>query len=134
MLVLPTRDFVMFPGVTFSISLGRKSSITAVERAAENNEPVVVACQLSPEIDTPSIPADLYNVGVAATVIKVLDLPGGNKTAIVSGFARVQLLGPGNDPLAASGTELEEANPSASDKDFDAVAQAVRQSTMQLLK
>lgn len=134
MLVLPTRDFVMFPGVTFSISLGRKSSITAVERAAERNEPVVIACQLSPENDTPSIPADLYKVGVAATVIKILDLPGGNKTAIVSGFARVQLLGPAHEPLAACVTELDEDTPSASDKDFDAVAKAVRQSTMQLLK
>lgn len=134
MLVLPTRDFVMFPGVTFSISLGRTLSIAAVERAAAKNEPIVVACQLAPDIDTPSIPDDLHPIGVAATVAKVLDLPGGTKTAIVTGFARVRLLEPGRTSVSAKVTEIDDEIPSATDKEFEAIALAVRQSTMQLLK
>ncbi|MBO4955655.1 MAG: endopeptidase La [Muribaculaceae bacterium] len=134
MLVLPTRDFVMFPGVTFSISLGRTLSIAAVERAAAKNEPIVVACQLAPDIDTPSIPDDLHPIGVAATVAKVLDLPGGTKTAIVTGFARVRLLEAGRTSVSAKVTEIDDEIPSATDKEFEAIALAVRQSTMQLLK
>lgn len=132
--VLPTRNFVMFPGVTFSISLGRKSSIEAVERAAAAKQPIVVACQQHADDDTPDIPSDLYRYGVASAVLKVLDIPGGNKTAIVLGLNRVEILGPGTRPYSVDIRVADEDISASDDSEYIRLAKAVKQATLDLLR
>ena len=77
--VLPTRDFMMFNGSTFPISLGRETSIATAEKAAAEHTPIAILCQREPSTESPEIPDDLYEYGVAAIVLKVFDLPDDQK-------------------------------------------------------
>lgn len=82
--LLPTRNLVLFPGVNLSLGLGREVSIKIAEEAERNNTPVGIVCQVEAENDAPSRLKDLYNHGVIAYVIKVLELPNGEKTVLLA--------------------------------------------------
>ncbi len=90
--VMPTRNLVLFPGVTIPISLARDSSINLAKVAAERHIPIGIICQIDPELDNPTQPRDLHKYGVIADVYQVLDLPDGTKTALVHGRSRFRVL------------------------------------------
>lgn len=131
--VLPTRDFVMFPGITFPISLGRDFSIATAEYAAEHHSPIAILCQKDPNVDVPDIPADLYSYGVVALVIKVLEIPDGPKTAILHAIRTVSVTGPGNAPGTVCVKFIDEKKPADDDNEFVALAQIIRQTSLNIL-
>lgn len=90
-LVLPTRNLVLFPGVALPIQLGRKSSVAAAEQAKATGMPLAVVCQKNPEIEEPEL-SDLYPMGTLARVIDVIELPNGIKTVIVEGLEKIKIL------------------------------------------
>lgn len=81
--VLPMRDQIIFPGVSFPIALGRESSVAAAEYATSHSASICIACQKDPSTEHPKVPEDIYDYAVVADVIKVLELPEGHKTAII---------------------------------------------------
>ncbi len=93
LLVLPTRNLVLFPGVTIPISIGREKSLAVARRAEEEHIPVGVVCQRDASVEAPAV-GDLYDRGVSADVLKVIELPDGTHTAIVRGRERIAVLGP----------------------------------------
>lgn len=91
--VLATRNLVMFPGVISPILIGRKSSLRLLKEAEKHSGMVfAVFCQKDQSVEDPKT-KDLYEYGVYARIIKVLDMPGpgSNKTAIVQGLGRCRL-------------------------------------------
>lgn len=91
--VLATRNLVMFPGVITPILVGRAASLNLVQELEGSSDHVfAVVCQRDPNVENPST-KDMYEYGVYAKLIKVLDLPGSenNKTAIVQGLGRCRL-------------------------------------------
>ena len=52
--ILPTRNLVLFPGVTISISLQRPQSVAIAERANKQGRPIGIVCQTDPDEETPS--------------------------------------------------------------------------------
>lgn len=131
--VLPTRDFVMFPGITFPISLGRESSIATAEYAAEHHSPIAILCQKDPNIDLPDIPGDVYQYGVVAMVIKVLEIPDGPKTAILHALKTIRVTGPGSVPGTVNVQFVEEQKAADDDNEFVALAQIIRQTSLNIL-
>ncbi len=92
--ILPTRNMVLFPGVIMPILIGRKSSVHLIEDLKEHTEETfAIFCQRNPNTDRPDM-GDLYEYGVYARLVKVLEIPGtdGNLTAIVQALGRCQLL------------------------------------------
>lgn len=87
--VIPTRGLVLFPGITFPVTMVRELSVKAAEYAVDNNALVAVFCQSDPEEDNPTLPQDLINYGVLARVHKVFNHPNG-KTAILESVLRVK--------------------------------------------
>lgn len=81
--VLPMRDQIIFPGVSFPIALGRESSVAAAEYASSHSVPLCIVCQKDPKTENPCVPEDVYDYAVVADVMKVLELPEGHKTAII---------------------------------------------------
>ena len=81
--LLPTRDFVIFPGVTFPITLGRDMTVATARHAYETDSLIGVVCQLDASQEYPSSIADLYSYGVIAKVVKVIQIPDGPTTAII---------------------------------------------------
>ena len=53
--VLPTRNLILFPGVTTPVSLSREASKLLVENASKQKYAIGVICQTVPEVDDPGI-------------------------------------------------------------------------------
>lgn len=134
--VLPTRDFVLFPGITYPISLGRESSINTAERAEKDGSLIVIACQKNANEEYPSIPDDIYRYGVLGRVVKIFDILGGPKTAIIHAFNRVRILGAGAEPLTVVAEIDKELAPQSEEeqKRFRTLARSVKQMCIRLLK
>jgi ATP-dependent Lon protease len=91
--ILATRNMVLFPGVITPILVGRPASLNLINKLKNNSEEIfAVFCQKDSDVDNPS-QKDLYEYGVYAKLIRVLDLPGpgNNQTAIVQGLGRCTL-------------------------------------------
>jgi ATP-dependent Lon protease len=80
--VLALRNMVLFPRVLLPVAIGRKASLKVATVAADTHTPIAVVCQKDSDVDDPRY-ADLYHVGVMAKVIRILELPGGNTTALI---------------------------------------------------
>src|SRR5262249_52281787 len=53
LILLPTRNAVLFPGIVAPLTLGRPQSIAAAQAAAKADKAVGVLLQNDPSIDTP---------------------------------------------------------------------------------
>lgn len=120
--VLAMRDVILFPGVTFPVSIGREISLLTVREAERLDLPIGVFCQLNPTTESPRA-ADLFDYGVVADVLKVIDLPDGNTTAILRGRQRLKLVGPSEKSVISGALhvvaeEARETAPRDSDKEF----------------
>lgn len=93
--ILATRNYMMFPGVVSPIVISRESSKRLIKYLEERKKPVIFAvfCQKNNETEEP-VEGDLYNWGVYAKLIKVIDFPGSpaNATAIIQGLGRCRML------------------------------------------
>ena len=99
--VLPTRNLVLFPGLTINFELGRESSLRLAEYANEHAIPVGIVCQLDPEEENPAITTGLYKYGVVADVLNIFERPDGVKTALVRSRGKFRILGRGAETPAA---------------------------------
>ena len=79
---------VVFPHQMAPFVVGRESSIRALEAAlATPSKRLFLAAQKNPQLDEPT-PADIYVVGVVATVAQSLKLPNGHIKVMVEGVRR----------------------------------------------
>ena len=136
--VLPTRDLVLFPGVTVPISLGRQQSIDTAMAANEKELPIAIICQKDPSTEHPSGMADLMPVGVLADVLKVFTLPDNSRTAIVRARDKVKVTAdaeaihiPG--ALTVAIDVVTERMPRRDDDEFKCVAAEIRSSALETL-
>lgn len=81
--LLPYRGMVHFPGVVLPISVGRASSLALVREAERKNLRIVVAAQMN-DNDEPTID-DMFQTGVIARVLRVIDIPRQNSIAVIQG-------------------------------------------------
>lgn len=88
--LLPLRNMMLFPTVMLPINVTRKSSYKVIKSAEKHNNIIAVFCQKTPETESP-ITEDLYAIGVAARVVKVIELPNNNNTVILQGLCRIKL-------------------------------------------
>jgi ATP-dependent Lon protease len=89
---LPLKNTVLFPSLFMPLSVGRPSSVAAVEAAlASEDKLLVVAAQRDAAHDQPG-QADLYTVGTRAVIRKMARTPE-SVELLVQGVDRVSLLG-----------------------------------------
>ena len=135
--VIPLRDMVLFPFITVPIMMGRDLTVRTVNAAVEKKIPVGVFCQTDPGIETPSV-IDLNTYGVIADVVKVLELPDGTTTAILSARGKVKILGEGPGEtipgaLSVRAKECRETTPRPTDKEFAVLIEDIRSTTLRIL-
>ncbi|MBR4942800.1 MAG: LON peptidase substrate-binding domain-containing protein, partial [Clostridia bacterium] len=88
--VVPLRAKVAFPKVAISFEVGRKMTMTAVERATNADDRLVfILTQKQTEKEEIS-PADLYTVGCVAKVKQVAQLNGGTLRVVCEGLYRAR--------------------------------------------
>lgn len=85
--ILPLKNTVLFPGVIIPVTVGRQKSIRLVKKAYQAESVIGVIAQSNLQVDEPK-PADLYQVGTVAQILKLLKLPDGNITIIIQGQQR----------------------------------------------
>ncbi len=88
--ILALRGNVLFPKVIIPITAGRKKSIKLLRDAYKSGGYIGVIAQRN-DMDDPTI-ADLFEIGTAAKVLKILEMPDGNLLAILQGCPRIRLV------------------------------------------
>jgi ATP-dependent Lon protease len=88
--LLPVRDLVVFPHMVLPLFVGREISIKAIEAAVAGNRMIVLATQRTQEIETPT-PEDLFLIGTAGVIMRMLKLPDGRVKVLVQGLAKVKV-------------------------------------------
>ena len=127
LLLLPTRNLVLFPGVGMSLGLGRETSVRVARYSEETVTRVGVVCQRDPDKERPR-GADLYEYAVVTDILKVLDLPDDDHAALLRGHEKVRIvevtdstLIPG--ALVAKVVPVHEPVPRAGNLEFDVLLQ-----------
>ena len=80
--VLPLRDIVVFPHMVVPLFVGREKSVNALEEVMKTDKQILLVTQKDRDQDDPA-PADIYEVGVLATVLQLLKLPDGTVKVLV---------------------------------------------------
>ncbi len=89
--VLPLRETVTFPDTLTPLAVGQERSIKLVNDVLSGNRMLVMVGSSDPENDAPG-PDDLYDVGVAGTVARMMKVPDGTLRILVQGGERVRLV------------------------------------------
>ena len=113
--VLPLRDIVVFPNMVVPLFVGRDKSVAALEQAMNADKEIFLVAQLDPAQDDPGH-ADLYDLGVIASVLQLLKLPDGTVRVLVEGKQRASLAtltGSGDFLTATVDVVIEEASTGA---------------------
>ncbi len=89
--VLPLRNAVFFPRQVSPLTVGRESSIRAVEESLKDDGAIVIVAQTDGAIEAPT-ERDIYWFGTLAKVLKTFNLADGTRSVLVQGLRRVRLL------------------------------------------
>jgi ATP-dependent Lon protease len=79
--VLPLRNAVLFPGVSFPISAGRAGTLRAIDQATRQTEPLVFAIAQRTDVERVT-PEGLYTIGTIAAVSSVQRGLGGMRLVL----------------------------------------------------
>ena len=132
--MLCTRELVAFPTVLIPIVVGRAASKNLAEKLANKpNTIFCVFCQKNKDEDHPK-EADLYDTGVFAKLVKVINMPdgSGNQTIIIQCLSRCHLekIEKTTPYYSASVTSLPEIWPAENDTDFPTIHQTLLKETI----
>ena len=132
--MLCTRELVAFPTVLIPIVVGRAASKNLAEKLANKpNTIFCVFCQKNKDEDHPK-EADLYDTGVFAKLVKVINMPdgSGNQTIIIQCLGRCHLekIEKNTPYYSASVTSLPEIWPAENDTDFPTIHQTLLKETI----
>ena len=86
--ILPVRNVVVFPGTVVPLSIGREKSKLLTDAVLAGDKLLALFTQRREDIEDPGID-DLYRIGTAASVLKLLRMPDGNTSLLVHGLVRV---------------------------------------------
>jgi ATP-dependent Lon protease len=92
LIIVPTRNVVLFPGLIAPLTLGRATSIAAAQEAVRTGRKLGVLLQRNPDVDEPNA-HDLHAVGTAATVLRYLTMPDGTHNVVCHGDQRFRVAG-----------------------------------------
>ncbi len=128
LVLVPLRNSVFFPKMLSPIFLGRKKSIEIIKQNSSENKFIGIVTQKKANIEDPKI-EQLYDIGVLAKVLKILDMPDGSQTAIIQGLKKIKIVkSVSEDPYLKAKVELiDEIEPDANDKEFNALLENIKE-------
>ena len=127
LLLLPTRNLVLFPGQTVTFELSREASRKLAEWAGNEHEPIGVVCQLEPDTDNPTL-KDIVPYGTVADVFQIFEA-NGSVGALVRARSRFEIVEGATssmpDQLAAK-VVMHEDVPAHNPLEFDVLCEQIR--------
>ena len=132
--VLPTKNLVLFPGVMLPILTGKNSTAKHLKKAEKSGEVIGVICQLN-DVDEPER-GDIASKGVYARVIKCIDMPGGYMTCIVQALAKlaVNSCERAHDMLWCYGERIREKNNYKDDIEYRQASSDLKRIALKYIK
>jgi len=88
--VLPLRETVTYPDQLTPLAVGQERSIKLIDDVLSGNRMLAMVASRDPEKDTPG-PSDLFPVGVAGTIARMLKVPDGTLRILVQGGERIKV-------------------------------------------
>jgi len=88
--ILPLRGTVLYPDLILPIMVGRKKSVKLIDDAMDADRIIGVITQKRSEIEDPK-ENDLYSVGVAALILRMIRELDGSQRVIVQGISRIKI-------------------------------------------
>ncbi len=132
--MLALKNTVLFPGIIIPITVGRKKSLKALEKAYEDDRIIAVLSQKEAKTENPSRD-DLYGAGTIARIIKILKLPDGSSTAILQGrkrFGLVDLIS--EEPYLEAQIEIKEYEKVKKKMEFKAIISSIKKYAKQIIE
>ncbi|HNS16662.1 MAG TPA: endopeptidase La [Bacteroidales bacterium] len=133
--ILPLRNTVLFPGVVIPITVGRDKSIKLIRDCYRGNKIIGVVAQKDHEIDDPS-QEDLNRIGTVAYIIRILQMPDGNTTAIIQGKKRFRILEFSQEIpyFKAKVTGFDKHDHRLKGEEFEALVSTLKDMAIQIIK
>src|SRR4051812_18774242 len=127
--VLPLKDTVIFPYIILPLSVGRDKSVLAVDRALAESRVIMLVAQKDGANDNPG-EAELYAIGTAAVIMRMLKLPDGRIRILVQGLARarVEHISQVDPYLQAKIERIEEPAAALRSLEIEALVRSVKES------
>ncbi len=91
LILITTRNLVLFPGIVLPMTLGRQRSVAAAQTAIRLNRPVGLLLQREATADDP-MPVDLHRVGTEANLLRYVTSPDGSHHVICQGERRFRVV------------------------------------------
>ena len=133
--ILPMRNLVLFPGSVAPVNIGRTGSITLIEENLPKSKIVGLIAQRKADQNDPT-PADLFRIGTAAVVLKLIRQNENSVVLLVHGLRRFAVRQFVQEkPYAIADIELLSPAPLASeDHEWQAAVKNLRETAAQLLE
>jgi ATP-dependent Lon protease len=132
--ILPLRNSVLFPNSIIPIDVGRRKSVRLVEDAIAKERPVIgILTQRDARTEDPAS-GDLYLVGCAARILKVIKLAKDNFSVILQGVSRFEVTSfEGNEPFLSARIRSV-PDPTSTDVELDALVMNLKDIAKRVVK
>ena len=132
--ILPLRSFVVFPGTILPLTVGRTASIKLLDETLPQTKIIGLLTQRDETKEDPQ-PQDLYPVGTAAIVLKLLRQSDNHVVIVVQGLRRFALRKIiATAPYLRAEVELLNSRLPPSTKEWEATFRNLRDSAAKLLE
>ena len=88
--VLPLKDTVIYPHIIVPLLITREEYVKLIDDALSADR-LVAAVASKEEVETPE-PEQIYDIGTAAAIIRMLKLPDGSMQLFVQGVQRIRIV------------------------------------------
>jgi ATP-dependent Lon protease len=132
--ILPMRNLVVFPGTVIPLTVGRAASRKLLEESLPHSKVIGIVAQRNPENDNPG-PDDLYSIGVAALVLKLLRQGDDKALIVIQALRRIVIRKViATQPFLRAEIEvLHSTTPPKDDKKWEATVRNLRESASKLI-
>ncbi len=89
--IIALRGSLIFPGSITPITIGRKKSLDLINKIGKEGGIIGTVLQKDVNVENPDV-SDLHSVGTAVRILKILEMPGGNQTAILHGIEKIEIV------------------------------------------
>jgi len=133
--ILPTREMVVFPGTVVPLTIRRESSLKLLDTSLPESKAIGLVAQRDSTKEDPK-PEDLFGVGTAVTVLKLLRQPDETVLLVVQALQRIAI---GtyiltHPFLKAEVRVLESFAPASGSKQWEAEIKTLRENAMKIVE
>ena len=133
LIIVPVRNFVLFPGAVFPVTVGRPRSVAGAQQAVREQRQIGILMQRDAAQADPS-PIDMHRIGTVANIARYVTAPDGTTHLVCQGDQRFQIVEflDGWPFMAARIIHIPEPQPKSSE--IEARFVLLRQQAVELLQ